>query len=97
MGDDLAKLTIFGKWWEDLAKLIIFPYWGDEIGSYGEFSTSMQGWKYRLKIDNRYRYSLLFCHRMQKFFPLFSSSIGSFPYFLRGKSTLINRYFFSEY
>ena len=29
-------------WGDDLAKLIIFQYWGDEIGSYGEFSTSMK-------------------------------------------------------
>ena len=27
-----------------------------------------KGWKYRLEIDNRYRYSLLFGYRMQKFF-----------------------------
>ena len=34
-----------------------------------------QGWKYRLEIDNRYRYSLL----LRTFF--FSFSIGAFPYF----------------
>ena len=33
-----------------------------------------QGWKYRLEIDNRYRYSLL----LRTFF--FSFSIGAFPY-----------------
>ena len=27
-----------------------------------------KGWKYRLKTNNRYRYSLLFGYRMQKFF-----------------------------
>ena len=33
-----------------------------------------QGWKYRLEIDNRYRYPLL----LRTFF--FSFSIGAFPY-----------------
>ena len=53
-----------------------------------------QCWKYRLEIDNRY--SLLFRLRMQKFFTFFLLSIGAYPFFLRSKSILINRYFFSE-
>ena len=49
-----------------------------------------QGWQDRLKIDNRYRYSLLFRHRMQKFSTFFHYRLGLFPTFLRGKSVLIN-------
>ena len=53
----------------------------------------LQGWKYRLEIDNRY--SLLFRHRMQKFSTFFFHyRLGLFPTFLFGKSIFLNRYFF---
>ena len=45
-------------------------------------------------IRNRHQYSLLFLHRMQKFSTFFHYRLGLFPTFLRGKSILINRYFF---
>ena len=47
-----------------------------------------------ISIRNRYRYSLLFRYRMRKFFTFFHDWLGLFPTFLRGKSILINRYFF---
>ena len=50
-----------------------------------------------ISIRNRYRYSLFFCHRKQKFSTFFFHyRLGLFPTFSRGKSILLNRYFFSE-
>ena len=42
-----------------------------QTASWKHTSAGDQGWKYRLEIYNRYRYSLLFRHRMQKFFTFF--------------------------
>ena len=50
---------------------------------------ALQGWKYRLEIDNnRYRYSLLFRHRMQHILPFFFYyRLGLFPTFC-----VVNKY-----